>query len=347
MWIGDGLETLIARALAHGGSTAIGAIRRGAAQSRPRRFPRLLRRQPVRPQPPLSRRARDARRVARDAGFGSAASRTNAIRSPKSCSCKRASATVSSSCSAATASPRKSRARCRSQSAAETLGVAPNAAALVGDSHQDLRAARGAGFGFVLASYGYGKIDETELGASSRIRSFAELPAALGVSCAAAPSGRTPIVRWATRRQVSRATDLRPGLCLQRLLEQRVPPVPSDALQRDPTASAFGRRVARQWPARVRGGEPARDPSHGRGRPEWNSANEPQRAHADRDPACGAARCGHVRDVRGSARRPARKWATTPRSCSEWHEASRHDATPRSHASATRPVRALVRKAGP
>ena len=63
--------------------------------------------------------------------------------------------------------------------AAETLGVAPHAATLVGDSHQDLRAARAAGYGFVLAAYGYGKIDETELGSSPRIRSFAELPAAL------------------------------------------------------------------------------------------------------------------------------------------------------------------------
>jgi phosphoglycolate phosphatase len=66
--------------------------------------------------------------------------------------------------------------------AARTLGVSPGAAALVGDSHQDLRAARSAGFGFVLASYGYGKVDETELGASPRIRGFHELPAALGVS---------------------------------------------------------------------------------------------------------------------------------------------------------------------
>jgi len=65
--------------------------------------------------------------------------------------------------------------------AAETLGVAPGVATLVGDSHQDLRAARAAGYGFVLASFGYGKIDETELGASPRIRAFSELPAALGV----------------------------------------------------------------------------------------------------------------------------------------------------------------------
>jgi phosphoglycolate phosphatase len=66
--------------------------------------------------------------------------------------------------------------------AAESLGVAPWAATLVGDSHQDLRAARAAGYAFVLASYGYGKIDETELAEAPRIRGFAELPGALGLS---------------------------------------------------------------------------------------------------------------------------------------------------------------------
>ncbi len=66
--------------------------------------------------------------------------------------------------------------------AAETLRVPAAAATLVGDSHQDLRAARAAGYGFVLASFGYGKIDETELGSSPRIRSFAELPAAIAAS---------------------------------------------------------------------------------------------------------------------------------------------------------------------
>ena len=65
--------------------------------------------------------------------------------------------------------------------AAERLGVPAAAATLVGDSHQDLRAARAAGYGFVLAAYGYGKIDETELGAATRIRRFADLPAALDV----------------------------------------------------------------------------------------------------------------------------------------------------------------------
>jgi phosphoglycolate phosphatase len=65
--------------------------------------------------------------------------------------------------------------------AADKLGIAAAAAALVGDSHQDLRAARSAGYAFVLASYGYGKIDETELADSPRIRKFAELPRALGL----------------------------------------------------------------------------------------------------------------------------------------------------------------------
>ncbi len=68
------------------------------------------------------------------------------------------------------------------QFAADKLGVETHAVALVGDSHQDLRAARAAGCGFVLASYGYGKVDETELGASPRIGSFAELPEALRAS---------------------------------------------------------------------------------------------------------------------------------------------------------------------
>ena len=63
--------------------------------------------------------------------------------------------------------------------AAETLGVAPAAAALVGDSHQDLRAARSAGYAFILATYGYGKVDETEAATAPRIRRFADLRALL------------------------------------------------------------------------------------------------------------------------------------------------------------------------
>ena len=61
------------------------------------------------------------------------------------------------------------------ESAARTLGVAPSLAVLVGDSHQDLRAARAAGYGFIWARYGYGKLNEAEAGASPRIEQFAEL----------------------------------------------------------------------------------------------------------------------------------------------------------------------------
>jgi phosphoglycolate phosphatase len=59
--------------------------------------------------------------------------------------------------------------------AAEKLGVEPASATLVGDSPQDLRAARAAGFGFVFAAYGYGKVDAKELGSSPRIERFAEI----------------------------------------------------------------------------------------------------------------------------------------------------------------------------
>lgn len=59
--------------------------------------------------------------------------------------------------------------------AASALGIDIHTAALVGDSHQDMRAARNAGYEFILASYGYGKVDETEVGPAPRIRRFAEL----------------------------------------------------------------------------------------------------------------------------------------------------------------------------
>jgi phosphoglycolate phosphatase len=66
--------------------------------------------------------------------------------------------------------------------AAEAAGIPASAATLVGDSHQDLRAAKSAGFAFILATYGYGKVDETEAGATPRIRHFADLRALLHTS---------------------------------------------------------------------------------------------------------------------------------------------------------------------
>jgi phosphoglycolate phosphatase len=64
--------------------------------------------------------------------------------------------------------------------AAARLGVEPSDAVLVGDSHQDLGAANAAGFGFVLAAYGYGRVTAADLGAAPRIERFAELPGVLG-----------------------------------------------------------------------------------------------------------------------------------------------------------------------
>lgn len=61
------------------------------------------------------------------------------------------------------------------QAAASELDVPPAEAMLVGDSHQDLRAARSAEFAFVWASYGYGAIDAAEAAPYPAIRSFAEL----------------------------------------------------------------------------------------------------------------------------------------------------------------------------
>jgi phosphoglycolate phosphatase len=61
------------------------------------------------------------------------------------------------------------------QTAARKLDVPSAEATLVGDARQDLGAARSAGFGFVWASYGYGKLAAGEVGASAVIRSFAEL----------------------------------------------------------------------------------------------------------------------------------------------------------------------------
>jgi phosphoglycolate phosphatase len=63
--------------------------------------------------------------------------------------------------------------------AAGRLGVHARDAVLVGDSHQDLGAAGAAGFGFVLAGYGYGRVTPADLGSAPRIERFAELLAAL------------------------------------------------------------------------------------------------------------------------------------------------------------------------
>ncbi|MGW8369897.1 MAG: phosphoglycolate phosphatase [Gammaproteobacteria bacterium] len=60
--------------------------------------------------------------------------------------------------------------------AAQHFGISPAAAAMVGDSINDLRAAESAGFAFVYASYGYATDADGALAAQpARIRGFGEL----------------------------------------------------------------------------------------------------------------------------------------------------------------------------
>ncbi len=58
-------------------------------------------------------------------------------------------------------------------------GVAPGAAVMLGDSANDILAARAAGLPSIAIAHGYGGIPARELGADRVIESFAELPAAL------------------------------------------------------------------------------------------------------------------------------------------------------------------------
>lgn len=181
VWIGDGLETLIARAIAHGGtpreSTLTGEARHQAALAaflgcyadhlfaRSKLYPEVLatldalQQRGVRLCCITNKRYAFAHELLVQAGIRE---RFELLLGGDSLTEKKPSPLPLTF-------------------AAATLGIAASGATFVGDSHQDLRAARSAGFGFVLASYGYGKIDETELGSSPRIRSFAELPAALGI----------------------------------------------------------------------------------------------------------------------------------------------------------------------
>jgi phosphoglycolate phosphatase len=59
------------------------------------------------------------------------------------------------------------------------LGVGPESAAMVGDSANDVLAARGAGVPVIVVSFGYTRTPPGELGADALIDHFAELPAAI------------------------------------------------------------------------------------------------------------------------------------------------------------------------
>ena len=61
----------------------------------------------------------------------------------------------------------------------ELLGIAPEAAIMVGDSRNDVLSARNAGLPVIVMSYGYGKIPAHDLGADAVIDRFDQLPEAL------------------------------------------------------------------------------------------------------------------------------------------------------------------------
>lgn len=61
----------------------------------------------------------------------------------------------------------------------EALGGDPATAVMIGDSANDLNAARGAGVPVVLVSFGYTRVPARELGADAVIDHFRELPPAL------------------------------------------------------------------------------------------------------------------------------------------------------------------------
>jgi phosphoglycolate phosphatase len=181
VWIGDGLETLIARAIAHGGGerepTVSGETRHKAALAafldcyRDNLFVRSR----------LYPSVKETLDALRARGFKLCCVTNKRYAFSHELLVEAGIRDYFDPLLGGDSLPEKKPSPLQLKVAAERLGVAPSAAVLVGDSHQDLRAARAAGYGFVLASYGYGKIDETELGGSPRIRSFADLPAALGI----------------------------------------------------------------------------------------------------------------------------------------------------------------------
>ena len=61
----------------------------------------------------------------------------------------------------------------------ETMGAAPDRAVMLGDSRNDVAAARAAGVPVIAVAHGYGSIPAHELGADRVIAHFAELPGAL------------------------------------------------------------------------------------------------------------------------------------------------------------------------
>lgn len=71
--------------------------------------------------------------------------------------------------------------------AARALGIDVTRCTLLGDSIQDLRAARAAGCGFIWAAYGYGKIATAERAPFPELATLANLPTLLGLARQASP----------------------------------------------------------------------------------------------------------------------------------------------------------------
>jgi len=61
----------------------------------------------------------------------------------------------------------------------DALGAAPDEAVMLGDSLNDVLAARGAGLPVIAIANGYGPVPAQEIGADALIETFAELPGAL------------------------------------------------------------------------------------------------------------------------------------------------------------------------
>jgi len=72
----------------------------------------------------------------------------------------------------------------------ERLGAAPGTAVMVGDNHNDVAAARGAGIPVIACSYGYPHVPVAEMGADAIIDHFSDLPAVLDtIKLRSAPLG--------------------------------------------------------------------------------------------------------------------------------------------------------------
>ena len=63
-----------------------------------------------------------------------------------------------------------------------SLGVAPDAALMIGDNHHDIRAAKAAGTGAIAVTYGYSHLPHAELGADRLIDNLTELLPLVGAS---------------------------------------------------------------------------------------------------------------------------------------------------------------------